>query len=112
MTLRNCAELGQDFGKALVGATPRLRILDLQSCPKIGDACLKGLLGVPSLRNLDLSYCPEFTVDAIDGITAMVQLEEGTLRGWKAFAEAQWARVRAMPHLKRLDTDQGSEKLR
>lgn len=108
MTLRGCEELGQDFGSVLATATPRLRILDLQSCGKITDACLPGLRAIESLRDLDLSYCPGFTADAIDGITAMVQLEELTLRGWRTFGEAQWARVRAMPNMKRLDTDQGS----
>ncbi|MDO8348704.1 MAG: hypothetical protein Q7T30_00590 [Planctomycetota bacterium] len=112
MTLRNCAELGQDFGQALAAATPRLRILDLQSCSKITDACLKTLRELQSLRNLDLSYCPLFTADAVDDIVAMVQLEGLTLRGWQAFGDEQWAKVRTMPQLRRLDTDQGSEKLR
>ena len=151
LTLRNCTQLGQDFGRPLAGATPRLRILDLQSCSELTDACLPGLRELKALRNLDLSYCAKFTANAADGIVALEQLEELTLRGWpgtddpnkdagrqnvervarelrqaldrrradvqgsqegQRFGEEQWKRVRAMPNLKRLDTDQGSERLR
>jgi len=112
MTLRNCAGLGQDFGPILAAATPRLTTLDLQSSSALTGACLKGLHAVKSLRCLDLSYCQGFTADAIGDLTALDFLEALTLRGWQAFGEAEWTRVRAMPNLKRLDTDQGSETLR
>jgi hypothetical protein len=112
LTLRNCRNLDVGLGPALAAALPRLRILDLQSCENLGDDCLSGLREIRSLRNLDLSYCQRFTGAAIDGLVAFDALEEVTLRNWQHFGEAEWARVRAMPKLRRLDTNLGSERLR
>ena len=110
LALRGCADLGQDFGPVLAAATPRLHTLDLLGCPKLIDACLPSLRALTTLRSLDLSQCPEFTADAARDLTALSWLETLTLRDWKAFGDAEWKAVRAMPNLKRLDTDMGTEK--
>lgn len=112
LTLRGCPNLDAELGPALAAALPRLRILDLQSCEGLGDDCLRGLCEIRSLRNLDLSYCQRFTGAAIERLVELDFVEELTLRNWQHFGEAEWARVRAMPKLRRLDTNLGSERLR
>ena len=120
LSLHGCRDLGQEFGPVLAAATPRLRSLDLLGCANVGIAGLHALQAVRSLRVLDVSYWPEFGVDsaateaksAVAAVTARTGLDGLTLRGWMPSGEQERSALRAMPNLKRLDTDQGTETLR
>jgi hypothetical protein len=110
--LGNCRRIGQDFGTVLAKATPQLRTLVLAYSNELQDACLLSLQSVHSLRELDLSQCGKFTSDAADGLAALKQVETLTLKNWTSFGAEQWAKVRAMPNLKVLETEKIRETLR
>ncbi len=119
LTLRGCVDDFAGLGEVLATATPKLETLDLLGS-RVGKAGFSSLLALQSLRTLDLSYCQTFGVDsseisaeaAVAGLVAMPWLEGLTIRGWMPLADADLARVRAMPNLRRLDTDAGTEALR
>lgn len=110
--LGNCTELGQDFGPTLAEVTPRLHTLVLAQSDALRDDGLRSLQAVRSLRSLDLSHCGKLTAAAADGLAALPWLEELQLRSFAAFGEAEWAKVRALPNLKVLETERGREVLR
>lgn len=112
LALGNCAELGQDFGPALAKAAPRLHTLVLAQSDALRDDCLRSLQAVRSLRSLDLSHCGKLTAAAADGLAALPWLEELQLRSFAAFGETEWAKVRALPNLKVLETERSREVLR
>jgi len=119
LTLRGCVDDFAGLGDVLATATPNLRTLDLLGS-RVGKAGFASLRALQSLRALDLSYCPAFGADsaeisaeeAVAGLVAMPWLEGLTIRGWAPHAAAGLDRVRAMPNLRRLDTDAGTEALR
>ena len=110
--LTNCSRLGQDFGPSLSKGAPNLHTLVLSSSDDLQDACLHSLQAVRSLRVLDLSYCRQFTADAADHLVAMPWLESLTLHNWPVFESKHWAKIRAMPNLKVLETEKMREVLR
>lgn len=111
LDLSNCQGLGADLGRVLAATTPRLQKLDAPFCRGLGDDSLSGLETMGSLRKLDLSECPGFGAAAVGRLTGLAHLEELTLVHWQ-LADADLARIRAMPTLKRLDLGNGPETLR
>lgn len=112
LVLDNCRKLGQDFGATLARATPKLHTLGVCYSPQLRDECLRPLAALRALRKLDVSHCKALTADAVDGLVAIAQLEHLVAKGLAAFGTEQWAKLRAMPDLKVLETGDEREVLR
>ncbi len=118
LTLRGFVASLDGIGADLAAALPALRTLDLLGSPGLGPNGLSSLAALRTLRSLDVSYCPRLAdgssataEQAVQRIARLPWLEELTLRGWP-LGDAALATLRAMPNLRRLDSDAGTQRLR
>jgi hypothetical protein len=119
LSLRELGGLLDRFGEDLAAAVPGLQTLDLVHCPGVGRAALASLAALTSLRELHVYYCPRFGPDGADGtaeeaaaaVARIRSLEGVSLRGWMPLGEGALATLRAMPLLRRLDLDDGVDRM-
>ena len=119
LDLRQMRGLGPGFAAVLAKGV-HLERLDLRHSDALDADGLRALQQLPNLRVLDMSWCAKFGAEAtaipspevVDLLLALPALEDLTILGWAPLADADLARLRAMPTLKRLASDRGDETLR